>query len=186
MILLHCISSYPTSLSQANLAVIGNLAQRFPVPIGFSDHTAEWITGALAVTAGATILEKHFTLDRTMPGPDQAFSLEELQLEQFIAAAREAKAALGTPLRQLLRCEQDVRNLSRGSVVSACDIPADTIITPAMLTVKRPAGGIEPARIKEVVGTRAVNDIPADSRLEWPMVQPTMEKAQETVLQKIK
>jgi N,N'-diacetyllegionaminate synthase len=186
MILLHCISAYPTSLSQANLAVIANLAQRYPVPIGFSDHTAEWITGALAVTAGATILEKHFTLDRTMPGPDQTFSLEELQLEQFIAAAKEAKVALGTPLRQLLRCEQDVRSLSRGSVVSALDIPSGTIITPAMLTVKRPAGGIEPARIKEVVGTRAVADIPADIRIEWPMVQPTMEKAQEKVLLKTK
>ncbi len=179
MVLLHCISSYPTLLSQANLGVIGNLAGRYPVPIGFSDHTAEWMTGALAVAAGASVLEKHFTLDRNMPGPDQAFSLEEKELVQFINAAREAKTALGTSLRQLLKCEQDVRKLSRGSVVSALDIPAGTIITPAMLTVKRPAGGIEPARIKEVIGTLAVLDIPADVRIEWPMVQPTMEKTKD-------
>jgi N,N'-diacetyllegionaminate synthase len=177
MILLHCISSYPTSLAQANLAVIGNLTGRYPIPIGFSDHTAEWITGALAVAAGATVLEKHFTLDRKLPGPDQAFSVEEPELEKYIAGAREAKAAMGTPLRQLLACEHDVRKLSRGSVVSAMDIPAGTIITPAMLTVKRPGGGIEPARIKDVVGTRAVCDITADTSLDWLMVRPTMEKA---------
>jgi len=177
LILMHCISSYPTPLSQANLSVIGNLAQRYPIPIGFSDHTAEWITGALAVSAGATILEKHFTLDRSMPGPDQAFSLEVIQLEQYVAAAKEAQSAMGTPLRQLLDSEHDVRNFSRGSVVSAMDIPAGTIVTPAMLTVKRPGGGIEPARIKELVGTKAIVDIPADRQIEWTMIQPTSVEA---------
>jgi sialic acid synthase SpsE len=108
-------------------------------------------------------------------------------LEQFVAAAKEAKVALGAPLRKLLACEDDVRRLSRGSVVSAIDIPSGTVITPAMLTVKRPGGGIEPARIKDVVGTLALNDIPADTRLEWPMVQPTMEKPKpEVVRVKIK
>jgi len=172
LVLMHCISSYPTPLSEANLSVVSNLAQRYPVPIGFSDHTAEWITGALAVSAGATILEKHFTIDRSLPGPDQAFSLEEIQLGQYVAAAREAQTAMGTPRRQLLDCEHEVRRVSRGSVVSALDIPAGTVITPAMLTVKRPGGGIEPARIRELVGTKAIDDIPADTRIEWTMLQP--------------
>jgi N,N'-diacetyllegionaminate synthase len=182
LILLHCISSYPTPLDKANLAVIGHLAQRYPVPVGFSDHTAEWITGALAVAAGATILEKHFTVDRTLPGPDQAFSLEEKQLGQFITAAREAQAAMGTPRRQLLPCEHEVRNVSRGSVVSAIDIPFGTVLTPAMLRIKRPGGGIEPARIKDVIGTRALADIPADTRIDWTMCQPCQEPALETSL----
>ncbi|NLE28188.1 MAG: N-acetylneuraminate synthase, partial [Phycisphaerae bacterium] len=114
LILLHCISSYPTPLDQANLSVIGNLANRYPVPAGFSDHTAETLTGALAVSAGATVLEKHFTLDRTMPGPDHRFSLEEDQLKQYITMVREAEAAMGNPLRKLLECEYEVRQVSRG------------------------------------------------------------------------
>jgi len=106
-----------------------------------------------------------------MPGPDHAFSLEELQLEQFVAAAHEARQAMGSPQRRLLTCEQEVRNVSRGSVVSAIDIPAGAILTPAMLTVKRPGGGIEPARIKDLIGAKALSDIPADIQLDWSMCQ---------------
>ncbi len=172
LILMHCISSYPTKLSNANLAVISNLARQFPLPVGFSDHTAEWITGALAVSAGATVLEKHFTISRDMPGPDHSFSLEESQLRQYILAAREAQHALGNPHRNLLECEKEVRNIARGSVVATIDISAGTIITPAMVAVKRPAGGIEPVRIKEVIGSQTLVDIPADSQIDWQMLKP--------------
>ncbi|MFA5864640.1 MAG: N-acetylneuraminate synthase family protein [Phycisphaerae bacterium] len=178
LILFHCISSYPTPLSDTNLAVIGNLAQRFPVPVGFSDHTSEWITGALAVAAGAVILEKHFTLDRLMPGPDQALSLDETQMGQYISSAKEAQMAMGTPQRRLLPCEHEVRNVSRGSLVSTIDIPSGTILTPAMLTVKRPGGGIEPARIKDVMGTRALAHIPADTKIDWTMIQLTASESE--------
>jgi N-acetylneuraminate synthase/N,N'-diacetyllegionaminate synthase len=183
MILLHCISSYPTPLNQANLSVIGNLAKRYPVPAGFSDHTAETFTGALAVSAGATVLEKHFTLDRNMPGPDHRFSLEEDQLCQYVTLVREAEAAMGNPLRKLLDCEQEVRHVSRGSVVAAMPIPSGAILTPAMLTVKRPGGGIEPARIKELVGMRITRAIPEDTMLEWTMLQPCMEQMMQTIEQ---
>jgi sialic acid synthase SpsE len=183
LIMLHCISAYPTPLTQMNLSVIGNLAQRFPVPVGFSDHTAEWISGALATAAGATVLEKHFTLDRSMPGPDHSFSMEESQLRQYIVSVRETQAAMGSPRRRLLDCEQEVRLHSRSSVVSAMDIPAGTIITPAMLTVKRPGGGIEPARIQDLVGMRAINPISADTQFEWNMLQPCLEQAKKILRQ---
>ncbi len=179
LVLLHCISAYPTRLTQANLRVIGELRGRYSLPIGFSDHTAEWITGALAVAAGAAVLEKHFTLDCTMPGPDHPFSLEESQLAQYVAAARETEGALGRGRREVLECEQDVREVSRGSVVSAVQIPAGTRITPSMLTVKRPGCGIEPARIKELVGLTAQADIPADAILAWDLFQPTTVPAEE-------
>jgi N-acetylneuraminate synthase/N,N'-diacetyllegionaminate synthase len=183
LIVLHCISSYPTPMDQANLSVIGNLAKRYPVPAGFSDHTAETITGALAVSAGATVLEKHFTLDRTMPGPDQRFSLEENQLKEYITMVRKAESALGNPLRQLLECEQEVRQVSRGSVVASVPIPAGMIISPAMLTVKRPGGGIEPARIKELVGMRATKPIPADTLIEWTMLEHCLDRVKQTLEQ---
>ncbi len=176
LVLLHCISSYPTKLNQANLAVISTLARQYPVPVGFSDHTAEWITGALAVSAGASVLEKHFTISRSLPGPDHSFSLEESQLRQYVLAAHEARQAMGNPYRSLLECEREVRNIARGSVVSTVDIPAGTIILPTMVTVKRPAGGIEPARIKQVIGTIALTDIPADSQIDWQMLKPFAEE----------
>jgi sialic acid synthase SpsE len=183
LILLHCVSSYPTPLSEANLSVIGNLGQRFPVPVGFSDHTCEWITGALATAAGASVLEKHFTLDRSMPGPDHSFSLEESQLREYIASIRETQAAMGSPRRRLLDCEQEVRHLSRGSVVALVDIPEGAIISPAMLTVKRPGGGIEPARIKELVGMRATRKIAADTQIDWTMLQPCLEQTKSILRQ---
>ncbi len=176
LILLHCISSYPTKLADTNLSVIGNLARQYPVPVGFSDHTAEWITGALAVAAGAVVLEKHFTINRSLPGPDHSFSLEESQLRQYIIAARESQQAMGRPQRNLLDCEKEVRNIARGSVVSVVDIPAGTIIMPSMIAIKRPAGGIEPARIKQVIGTIAIVDIPADSQIDWQMLKPFAEE----------
>ncbi len=176
LILLHCISSYPTKLKDANLAVINSLARQYPVPVGFSDHTAEWITGALAVAAGAVVLEKHFTISRDLPGPDHSFSLEESQLRRYIIAAREARLAMGDSHRKLLDCEKEVRNIARGSVVSTVDIPAGTIIMPSMVTVKRPAGGIEPMRIKQVIGMIALSDIPADSQIDWHMLRPFAEE----------
>lgn len=172
LVLMHCVSSYPTPLIDANLAVMPQLAQRYDMSVGYSDHTAEWITGALAVAAGARVLEKHFTIDRALPGPDQSFSLEESHLMQYVAAVREAEAAMGTGQRAVLPCEEQVRTVSRGSVVAATDIPTGTVVTPAMLTVKRPGGGIEPARIKSLVGLVACRDIPADTILSWDMLQP--------------
>jgi sialic acid synthase SpsE len=183
LILLHCVSSYPTPISEANLAVIGNMGQRYPVPVGFSDHTAETVTGGLAVAAGASVLEKHFTLDRTMTGPDHSFSMEEAQLIQYIELVRSTQTAMGTPRRRLLDCEEEVRRLSRGSVVALVDIPAGAIISPAMLTVKRPGGGIEPARIRDLVGMRVIKKIPADTPFEWTMLQPCLEQTKRILQQ---
>jgi len=172
LVLMHCISAYPTALTDANLGMIGQFQDRYGLVVGFSDHTAENTTGALAVAAGAAVLEKHFTLDRTLTGPDHAFSLDEPQLVEYIAAAREAEQAMGSGLRQVLACEQEIRELSRGSIVAAVDIPAGTAVTGAMLTVKRPGRGIEPARMKELVGLFAVCDIAADTMISWDMLQP--------------
>ncbi len=171
LVLLHCVSSYPTLLEDANLSVISTFVHRYPVPIGYSDHTPEEFTGALAVCCGATVLEKHFTINNSLPGPDQELSLNEQEMKVYIELARKAQKALGYPIKRVLECEEEVRRVSRGSVVAKVDIPAGTVITSDMLTVKRPGTGIEPLRIKEVIGCRASVDIKADTLIQWTMLE---------------
>jgi len=171
LILMHCVSSYPTPLCRAGLAQIGKLARQYSRPVGFSDHTPEWLTGALAVAAGADILEKHFTLDRTQRGPDHGFSLEAADLKRYVQAARQARAALGDGQRELLEGELEVRHVSRSSLVAAVDIPAGAVLTRPMLCAKRPGGGIQPWQIEQVIGRRTACRIPADTMLAWEMLQ---------------
>lgn len=185
MALLHCVSSYPTPLAQANLLAVRTLAQRFGLPVGYSDHTQELCTGELAVRVGACILEKHFTLDRTLPGPDHAMSLQPADLADYIARARfarrgeldihtlsaEEQAALGDGIKQPQAIEADVRRVARSSVTSAVAIPAGTRIQRSMLTIKRPAGGIPPAQIDSLPGRSAAVDIPADTTLTPEMLR---------------
>lgn len=171
LVLLHCISSYPTPQQACNFRTIATLAQRFRCPVGFSDHTAEPDTSTFAVAAGAVVLEKHLTLSRSQFGPDHFFSLEPNELSAYVAAARRAEALMGHGRREPADLEQDVRRVARSSVVSAQRIPAGVRIERAMLTIKRPAGGIEPARIEELIGKSAVEEIPADTTVRWEMVR---------------
>ena len=171
LVLLHCVSCYPTAWADANLRRIGTLRARFGVPVGFSDHTASVETGALAVAAGACVLEKHLTLDRSLPGPDQALSLEPDAMAAYVAAVRRAEEALGDGELEMREVERDVRRIARKSVVAAVDIPPGHVIGPDCLTVKRPAGGIEPDGLERLIGRRATALIPADTRLTWEMVE---------------
>ncbi len=171
LVLLHCVSSYPTGQNECNLRAMDTLRQRFAVPVGFSDHTAEPDTSTFAVAAGAVVLEKHLTLSRKQHGPDHFFSLEPEAFAAYVAAARRAEAVLGHGRREPSPGELDVRRVARSSVVSAQAIPAGAKIQRDMLTVKRPAGGIEPARIDELIGKRAATAIPPDTTLRWEMVQ---------------
>jgi len=185
IILLQCVSSYPTPLHEANLRCIGTLAELFGAPVGYSDHTTELITGQIAVGCGACLLEKHFTLDPTMNGPDHAFSLRPVELAAYIARARGARfgqldeasldeqgrSALGNGVKRLRDIELDVRAVARSSVTTAAAIAAGTTITREMLTVKRPGGGIPPGEIDSVVGRVAATDIEADTTLTPDMLQ---------------
>ncbi|MDD4889596.1 MAG: N-acetylneuraminate synthase family protein [Phycisphaerae bacterium] len=169
--LLHCVSTYPTPQNACNLRTVFTLGETFRCPVGFSDHTLEPDTATFAVAAGATVLEKHFTLGRSQFGPDHFFSLEPAELTAYIAAARRAEAVLGHGRREPADSEQEVRRVARSSVVSAQRIAAGTKIERSMLTIKRPAGGIEPARLDELIGKTAAADIPADTTVRWEMVQ---------------
>ena len=171
LILLHCVSGYPTPLAAANLRIIGTLRHSFGVPCGFSDHTQSTQIAGWAVAAGACVLEKHFTLDPHASGPDHAMSLGLRQLAEYVASAREAETALGSGRVGMSAIEADVRAIARKSVVAATSIGSGMTLTPEMLTVKRPGGGIEPDQLDALVGRRATADISPDTVLTWDMIQ---------------
>lgn len=171
LVLLHCVSSYPTPLDAANLRAIQTLLAAFAVPVGYSDHTTGTQTGALAVAAGACVLEKHLTLDRHRPGPDHAMSLTPAQLREYVVQVRRAEAALGSGMLSVADLEQDVRRVARKSVVAARPIDADTPLDATMLTIKRPGGGIPPAALDQLIGRRLTVAVQADDVITWDLVQ---------------
>jgi N,N'-diacetyllegionaminate synthase len=168
--LLHCISAYPTPAAQANLCWIAELGQRYRAPIGFSDHTTETFTGAMAVSAGADIVERHLTYDRSARGPDHAASSDPAQFERYVKMIRDADTLRGLPGKQVLEIERDVRNLSRQSLVVRRSIRRGQIISEQDLTTQRPGSGIPASRVAEVVGHAAIQLIPAGAMLDWNMI----------------
>ncbi len=171
LVVLHCVSSYPASLEAANLRAIHTLRSAFHVPTGFSDHTTSISTGALAAMAGACVIEKHFTLDRSMVGPDHAMSLVPDELQTYIGAIREAEVVRGSGKLGLSNHEHEVRDAARRSIVADQPISRGTQITRSMLALKRPGTGIPPREIQQVVGRTAASDIPEDTLLSWDMVR---------------
>lgn len=170
-ILLHCVSSYPAPVDSANLQAIRTLASRYGVASGLSDHTTSTFTGGLAVMAGACVIEKHFTLDRSLEGPDHAMSMTPEELRSYVTGIREAQAARGTGRLGLVEAERDVRAAARRSIVTGQNIASGSQITRSMLTLKRPGTGIPPKEMNSLVGRTAVADIPEDTVLSWDMVK---------------
>ena len=165
---LHCVSCYPTPAERATLGAISVLRGRFPeMVVGYSDHTVETFTAAIAVGCGACVLEKHLTLDRTAKGPDHAASLEPAQMAEFCALARIGYAMRGPFAKQVLAEEREVRQQTRQSVVARSDLPAGTVLTREMLCVKRPGTGVPAAELERVVGRSLVRDVAGNSVLMW-------------------
>jgi N,N'-diacetyllegionaminate synthase len=167
--LLHCVSSYPTPAVDANLRWIGELS-RFGVPVGYSDHTTEPLAGALAVAAGACIVEKHLTYDRHATGPDHSASADPLQLSAYIATIRTAETMRGVTTKRVLDVERDVRHVSRQSLVLTRPLRAGQCVTNADLTVQRPGSGIPAADWSLAVGRRLRIDAAAGTMIDWAML----------------
>jgi N-acetylneuraminate synthase/N,N'-diacetyllegionaminate synthase len=165
--LLHCISSYPTPVAQANLCWIAELAAKFNVPIGFSDHTTEILSGALAVAAGACIVEKHLTYDRAAQGPDHSSSFDGAQFAEYVSAIRLAETLRGRPGKRVLEIERDVRNVSRQSLVAARDLPGGHLIQEDDLTTQRPGTGIPASALPSIVGRRIGRAMSRGQMLTW-------------------
>jgi N-acetylneuraminate synthase/N,N'-diacetyllegionaminate synthase len=172
LILLHCVTSYPAREEDCNLRAMLTLQQAFGVPVGFSDHTTGTETALAAVALGARIIEKHFTLDRSLPGPDHEASLEPEELGKLVRGIRLVEQALGDGLKRPKKAELVIMRAARKSIVAAKDIPAGTTITEDMLTTKRPGSGILPRYWNDIIGCRARVAIPGNSLLQWDQLGP--------------
>lgn len=169
-VLLHCVSLYPAPLAGTNLRAMETMRARFGVPVGYSDHT-EGLTAALAAVAlGAAVIEKHFTVDRALPGPDHAASLEPDELRALIQGIRGVESALGDGVKRPLPEEAETAVVARKSVVAATDIQAGAAIERDMLAIKRPGTGLPPAKLDWVVGRAARRAIPAGTVITEDMV----------------
>lgn len=170
VILLHCVVNYPPQYADLNLRAMKTIRQAFQLHVGFSDHTLGITSDIAAVALGACIIEKHFTLDRDLSGPDHPFALEPDELKAMIQAIRDTEKALGSPIKKPTMAEKETHQSGRRSLVAICPIPKGTIITKEMIEVKRPGLGIQPKFIDIVVGREARKDIEQDNILLWEMV----------------
>jgi N-acetylneuraminate synthase len=165
-ILTHCTSAYPPRYDEINLRFIPRLRERFGVLVGHSDHTPDIWTALAAAVIGACVIEKHFTLDRSLRGPDYGVSLEPQEFAEMVGALRKIEAALGAEKR-IHADEQPVREWAHHSVVSVCHIPAGAVLADHMLGVKRPGRGVPARYLEDFYGRVTARAIRANALLSW-------------------
>jgi N,N'-diacetyllegionaminate synthase len=165
--LLHCVSEYPANSADANLRAMTTMRERFGTPVGYSDHTVGLEVAVAAVALGASILEKHLTLDRSMPGPDHRASIEPDEFHELVREVRSVESALGDGIKRPGKSEMANRAIIRRGVFAAVPIPKGTVLTSAMLSCKRPDDGIPASQFDAVVGRRARRDLDAGQKLFW-------------------
>ncbi len=163
---LHCTTAYPTAMSDVNLRAMVSMGQTFNVAIGYSDHTPGIEVATAAVALGATVIEKHFTLDRTLPGPDHKASLEPDELRQMVQAIRNISTALGDGVKRVAHGEIENIPFARKSLVAACQIKAGDAFSEDNLAVMRPGDGLSPMRWDEVIGRVAKRDFDPNELIE--------------------
>lgn len=167
LILLHCNTEYPTPFEDVNLKAMDALRDEFGVEVGYSDHTKGIEVPIAAVALGATVIEKHFTLDRNMEGPDHKASLEPEELKAMVSAIRNIEKAVGGDgTKHISESERKNIAIARKSIIAAKDIKKGELLTEENLTVKRPGTGISPMRWEEVVGTKAIKDFSEEDFIE--------------------
>lgn len=164
--LLHCNTEYPTPFCDANLTAMDDLKRRFCVNVGYSDHTVGIEADIAAAALGACIIEKHFTLDKTMEGPDHKASLSPDELAAMVKAIRNVELALGTGHKEVTQSESKNKSVARKSIVAFCPIKAGDIFSASNLTVKRPGDGISPMHWHDVLGKKAKRNFEQDEKIE--------------------
>lgn len=160
--LLHCTTEYPCPYESVNMKAMQTLKENFRLPVGYSDHTKGIEIPVMAVSMGAEIIEKHFTLDKNMEGPDHKASLEPDELKNMVQAIRNVEKAFGTGIKEPQEAEKKNMDIARKSIVAKCDIKKGDIFTEDNLTVKRPGNGICPMKWDEIIGNKANKDYKKD------------------------
>ncbi len=172
-VLLHCVSNYPTRPDEVNLRAMDTLKQAFDVPTGFSDHTTDTHIPVAAVARGARVIEKHFTLDKSLEGPDHKASLRPEELEEMIKEIRETEKALGDGVKKPVEGELQTSKEVRKSIVAGRTLKSGDVITEDKISVKRPAIGISPKHLEKVLGREAGEDIDEDEIITWGKLDGT-------------
>lgn len=167
LMLLHCNSSYPAAPEEMNLNAINTLKKCFNVPVGLSDHTIGLYVSHTALAIGANLIERHFTLDRTMEGPDHILSSEPEEFSRLVQMSKEIPTILGDGIKRIKPNEYNTLNMQRKSLYAACDIKKGEYFTNDNLSVKGPGGGLLPKYLNIVVGRIAVKDIEEDHPITW-------------------
>lgn len=165
--ILHCTSNYPAPYSEVNMNAMKTMMKSFSYPIGYSDHTKGYEIPIMAVAMGACIIEKHFTLDKSMPGPDHKASLDYSELKEMVSKIRHVEDAFGDGEKRPEKSEMSTREVARKSIVAACSMKAGEIIRKENLAVKRPGNGLAPSEIQNVIGKRLARDIERDEMVKW-------------------
>jgi N-acetylneuraminate synthase len=168
---LQCVSNYPADPAVTNLRVMDTYARAFGLPVGLSDHSTGTAVAIAAVARGAAYIEKHFTLDRRLPGPDHQASLLPDELKSLVAAIREVESALGDGVKRPAASELPVRDVARKSLVAARDLPDGAVLTREDLDVLRPGTGLSPAALPAVLGRRTRRAIPHHTPITEDMLQ---------------
>lgn len=163
--ILHCVSNYPAAPAEANLRAMATMKSAFGYPVGYSDHTLGILIGVSSAVLGACVLEKHFTLDRSMPGPDHAASAEPAELRQLIQSLRLVESAMGDGRKRPSASEGDTAQVARKSLVAAIDLPAGTELTENVIASRRPGTGLAPAMKPFLMNRRLVVDLAAGDLL---------------------
>lgn len=169
LILLHCVVNYPPPFADLNLRAIATMRQAFGVPVGWSDHTPGWTAPVVATALGAAVIEKHFTTDRTRPGPDHRFALEPDELRTMVQAIRDAQAALGDGIKRRAPAEDDLFVTARRSLFAARRIEAGETLGEGDVAILRPGTGLEVTDLPKVVGRSARRAIERHEPLAWDM-----------------
>lgn len=172
LMVFHCVSEYPAPPEEVNLRVMRTLQQALDCRVGFSDHTRGTAVPTVAAALGACAVEKHFTLDKTLPGPDHKASIEPHELAELVSAVRVARVCLGDGRKVPSLSEIKNRTLIRKGLVATANLPAGIILRPDMLAAKRPAIGIAPELAEHLVGLRLCASVVEDAPIVWELFRP--------------
>jgi N,N'-diacetyllegionaminate synthase len=166
MTVLHCTTEYPTPMTEVNLRAMQSIHSAFGVAVGYSDHTQGIEVAIAAVAMGATVIEKHFTLDRNLPGPDHQASLEPAELKAMVTTIRNIEVAMGDGIKRITPSEARNKPVARKSLVASREIKAGEVFTAENISTKRPGTGISPMKWDEVLGEVAYRDFLEDELIE--------------------